>query len=175
LLRRYSEDQLQRLVDGAAAALGDQYAPRIADFSSLQAKVPDLLAWGRKRQSTSKVSDIVAIMAIIIPAITDRQCEKREINKHELYDYQQIVGGTVDAVELTNPPAAIYINDEGKINNMPPNHRATAVLWMHNENFRGKDIIIGDVLIIGPPDDVGDDTDAPESLLKLLVESKLFS
>lgn len=51
LLRKYTDQGLRRLIDGAADALEDQYAPRISDLISLQARVNDLLAWGRKRQS----------------------------------------------------------------------------------------------------------------------------
>lgn len=58
LLKRHGEDGLHRLIDGVALTHGDKYAPRIADFSQLQAKLGELLLWGKKytsRKGTIKV------------------------------------------------------------------------------------------------------------------------
>lgn len=52
LLKRYSEEELRRLVDGVAAAQQDRFAPRIPDFSALQANLGDLLTWGKQRSAT---------------------------------------------------------------------------------------------------------------------------
>jgi hypothetical protein len=59
LIRQHGMDKLKRLVDGAALAMDDQYAPRISDFVSLKRKQNDLLVWGRKRNSSGKV-DIIS-------------------------------------------------------------------------------------------------------------------
>ncbi len=48
LLKKYGIEKLHKLIDGVALARGDTYAPRIANFSQLQAKVDDLLVWGNK-------------------------------------------------------------------------------------------------------------------------------
>lgn len=50
LLKRYGADKLQQLIDGAALAQTDRFAPTIADFSQMQSKVNDLLVWGKKRR-----------------------------------------------------------------------------------------------------------------------------
>lgn len=50
LLKKHGLSKLQALVRGVAAAHQDKYAPGIADYSQLQQKTNELIAWGRKRQ-----------------------------------------------------------------------------------------------------------------------------
>src|SRR5262245_31664762 len=40
----------------------------------------------------------------------------------------------------------------GKLLRLPVNPRAMALVWVHNSAFRDHDVIVGDVLIVGPPD-----------------------
>lgn len=75
--------------------------------------------------------------------------------------YQKIVGGWIELVP--NPQGVtVYCNEEGKIHGLPPNHRATALFgeWLHSW-----DVIAGSVIVVGPPDEEGYDTDLvdPES------------
>lgn len=51
LLRKHGEDALKAIVRAVAAAQDDRYAPRIADFCALQAKLPDLMVWIRQKQN----------------------------------------------------------------------------------------------------------------------------
>lgn len=51
LIRKYDLAKLKQLIDGVKMANDDRYAPRISDFSSLQAKLNDLLLWGHKRNN----------------------------------------------------------------------------------------------------------------------------
>lgn len=55
LLKKHGKERLAKLIDGVALAQSDQYAPRISDFSSLQAKLNELMVWG-KQKSTSFAS-----------------------------------------------------------------------------------------------------------------------
>lgn len=69
--------------------------------------------------------------------------------------YQKVVGGYIELVP--NPHGVtVYCNEEGKIQGLPPNHRATALFgeWLHDW-----DIIAGNVIVVGPPDEEGYDTD----------------
>lgn len=116
----------------------------------------------------------MTITAVIIPADPSIPCERRQLDPHDLKEYQKIVGGNIDALELVQPPAAFYLNDEGKINGLMPNQRATLLLWVHNPVFRGQDILAGDVFLVGPTDGEGHDTDAPEALVKLLFDTERF-
>lgn len=53
LLKKHGKDKLIQLIRGVALAQTDQYAPRISDFSSLQSKQNDLIAWGKTKQSAN--------------------------------------------------------------------------------------------------------------------------
>jgi DNA-binding transcriptional regulator YhcF (GntR family) len=57
LLKKYGEEKLKRLIDGAAFAQTDRYAPSIADFTQLQQKLNELLLWGKKN-SINKIEVI---------------------------------------------------------------------------------------------------------------------
>ena len=60
LLKKYDKDKLLQLLKGVAMSQSDKFAPRISDFVSLQAKLSELLAWG-KRQSSTKVKGVIKI------------------------------------------------------------------------------------------------------------------
>lgn len=49
LLKRYGRSELTRLLIGVSATLDDRYAPSISDYVTLQAKLNELIVWGRKR------------------------------------------------------------------------------------------------------------------------------
>lgn len=49
LLAKYKASGVKQLIDATAIAQSDQYAPRISDFSSMQSKLNDLIAWGKKK------------------------------------------------------------------------------------------------------------------------------
>lgn len=50
LIKKYGKDGLEQMIRGVSLAQQDKYAPRISDFSSLQAKQNDLIAWGKTKQ-----------------------------------------------------------------------------------------------------------------------------
>lgn len=54
LLKKHGPDKLRQLINGVAAAQGDQYAPRIADFTQLQGKLNELLVWGKSRTTSNR-------------------------------------------------------------------------------------------------------------------------
>ena len=58
LYKKYGDDKLKQLIKGVAEAQADKYAPRISDFISLQAKLSDLLLWGKQKNNTGKVVKI---------------------------------------------------------------------------------------------------------------------
>lgn len=53
LLAKYKVAGVKQLIDATAIAQSDQYAPRISDFSSMQSKLNDLIAWGKKKGQTN--------------------------------------------------------------------------------------------------------------------------
>lgn len=51
----------------------------------------------------------------------------------------------------------MYLNEEGKLSGLPVNVTATALT---RDLLPAYDVIVGDVILLGPPDDEGNDTDA---------------
>lgn len=114
------------------------------------------------------------ITAIVIPVDPDQPIRQQQLNKSDLDAYRQIVGGNLELVHFAEPPAGMYINDEGKLDGLPFNHRATALLWAHNSAYRDRDIIVGPAFILGSPDHRGDDTSAPDDLANLLFNTERY-
>lgn len=99
--------------------------------------------------------------ALIIPADEDQPiCIK---NVEGLEAYQAIVGGYIEMVSLTLTLAgekcdvALFCNEEGKLSGLPLNRRATEMARIPG------DFLVGDVFLVGPPDDEGNETDVPLS------------
>jgi len=114
------------------------------------------------------------ITAIVIPVDPDQPIRLQQIERHDVDARRQIVGGNLEVVTLDRPPAAMYLNEEGKLNRMRLNHRATTLGWVHNSAFRGNDVIVGTSLLVGPPDRHGDDESVPEDLADLLLNTKRY-
>lgn len=54
------------------------------------------------------------------------------------------------------------------------NRRATTLLWVHDQASRGREVIFGDAVIVGPPDDDGNPTNVPEELVDLLLHTSHY-
>lgn len=119
--------------------------------------------------SNQERGEQLRIGGFIIPADPDIAIQQTELTLHDLNRRQEIVGGYIEAVNLAEPAATLYINEEGKLHGLGVNVRATALVWMHNPAFRNVDIICGDALLIGPPDRAGEDTAVPDALTALLA------
>jgi hypothetical protein len=57
LYKKYGQEGVEKLIMGVVKTESDKYAPRISDFAELQAKLNQLLAWGKK-QSTNTMEVI---------------------------------------------------------------------------------------------------------------------
>ncbi len=75
-----------------------------------------------------------------------------------LADYQKAVGGYIELVPLGTGFGVGYINETGKIDSLPINSLAT-LYWRASLGFNPNDILCGPMLILGPPDADGNDTD----------------
>lgn len=82
---------------------------------------------------------------------------------HELFEYdprnglealQERVGGWLESAPVVLPNLTLYCNEEGKIDGLPYNKRATILLGPDNPDW-----IAGDVVLVGAPDAEGYDTD----------------
>jgi hypothetical protein len=67
-------------------------------------------------------------------------------------DIQKVVGGTFDVVVSDTGETSLWFNDEGKLNGMDPNFKATKIWWQLNPAFDGQDYLAGPVLITGGAD-----------------------
>ena len=60
------------------------------------------------------------------------------------------VGGYLEAMRLDNGEV-LYLNEEGKLLNLPLNGAATTYAKLHNQRYRlTSDVIVGDVLLCAP-------------------------
>lgn len=74
---------------------------------------------------------------------------------------QAIVGGYIEAVGLKCPhPATAYINEEGKLEGLMPNAAASQIAHLMPEDF-----IVGQMVVLGAPDDEGNDTAVSDEVL----------
>jgi len=55
LIARHTVVGVEKLIEGVKQAQGDKYAPRVADFCDLQAKLNQLLVWGKSKQITQEI------------------------------------------------------------------------------------------------------------------------
>lgn len=72
--------------------------------------------------------------------------DKREPTLEEM---QKIVGGYIQMIEILflNEPGQMIMHEEGKLNNLPVNHKATAIA-LSMSNISRDDYIVGDVIIL---------------------------
>lgn len=77
-----------------------------------------------------------------------------------------IVGGWLEAIQLT-PKLTMYINEQGKLQGLPFNPHATRIA--HYYCLPIDDFIVGTAVIIGGPDEHGNDTPlAPDLHMELM-------
>ncbi|MCA1601265.1 MAG: DUF3846 domain-containing protein [Acidobacteria bacterium] len=114
------------------------------------------------------------ITAIVLPADMAQPIRQQQVEPSDLKTYWELVDGHLEVVDLFRPSASLYINEEGKLNDLPLNQRATVITWVHNSDFCGQHLILGDAFIVGPIDDNGDDLTVPEELVKLLFETPSY-
>lgn len=93
-------------------------------------------------------------------------------DRNELLTLQMAVGGLIEAKTLESG-YTLFMNEEGKLHNLPINERATEI-WLANfPNF--PDVIVGDVVIAGGTDEEGEqlglDANYANQLLELFAKS----
>lgn len=95
----------------------------------------------------------------LIPANPAQDITFHDIEKGPGYleALQGLVAGDIQSVTLERYAMTMYVNEDGKLEGLPANHRAT-VLANWAEAVRADDIIAGDVVLTGPLDGAGEDT-----------------
>lgn len=111
--------------------------------------------------------------ALCIPANGDAQIVDVEISLSWL---QEQVGGYIQPVYvdtvLTDDgrrevDACVYVNEDGKINGLPLNPRATDFCALAIGGWF-RDIIVGDAVIVGPPGPEGEETPVPDEAVAVV-------
>ena len=123
---------------------------------------------------SSEQGEGLRINSIVIPADDEQSLQQSPLLAGGLADRQQLVGGSIQAVNLGEPRARLYFNEEGKQIGLTPNKRATLLLWVHNPAFRGMDFIVGDAFVVGPVGRGSTDTSAPGEYVQTLFEATRF-
>lgn len=108
---------------------------------------------------------------ILIPSCEAKQLVVQEFESHE--DYETEVDGEIQSIKLANPASSLFVNEEGKLRELPVNQRATLLLWLHNRPFQLRDEIYGDAILLGPTY-WGEPDDVPASFVSMLLEPQGF-
>jgi len=66
-----------------------------------------------------------------------------------LEDYQAVVGGYVESIPIGWLGMALFVHDEAKIIGLGINRRATLLWWLSTPAARHRDLIAGDVVLVG--------------------------
>ncbi|HEY9470902.1 MAG TPA: DUF3846 domain-containing protein [Propionibacteriaceae bacterium] len=115
------------------------------------------------------------VTALAIPADVDEPIRLHEFDTSSLTAYLDVIRGDMATFRLFRPDAAMYASQEGEVLDLPPNDRATALLWVHNSASRGFDTITGDAFIVGPlDDDMAEDLPVPDELVQLLMHTERY-
>lgn len=88
-----------------------------------------------------------------------------------LEDLQRYVGGYIEAVSLVrdgDDEAIMWLNEEGKLNGLPANEKATRLA--REFGGVGRDVIVGNAVMTGPADEDGETMALPETWRLYLMD-----
>lgn len=104
---------------------------------------------------------------VIRPSSPPEEVDLPEDNSGRLRSVQGHVSGYIEAVTIETPHGKVtgYVNEDGKGLNLPANWLATSI---YNPDGIVRDVIVGAMVILGPPDANCDDTSVPEGVLSWL-------
>lgn len=83
----------------------------------------------------------------------------------QLQALQGLVGGYIEAAYSADQSVTFWINEEGKIHDLPVNGFGTALWWLVNPAVRNRDTLRGPVLITGGADGQGDTLPIPDDVV----------
>lgn len=110
------------------------------------------------------------ITAVTIPAHGDLTTVTIPSADAELEILQRLVGGYIEGVTLPADGLIGFVNEEGKILDLPANERAT--LGMHGRLLPG-DFISGTLVVTGPYNEDGDPTSADEAAVREFLNRRV--
>jgi hypothetical protein len=112
------------------------------------------------------------ITGIVIPHDTELPLAEEPFGS--LADYQKAVGGYVEIVHISSPRLSMYANEEGKVYGLPINRRATCLWWLVSPESRGRDVLVGDIVLIGASRGPNSATDLDQRFRALLLETASY-
>jgi hypothetical protein len=112
------------------------------------------------------------VAGILVPSDTTAPLELRRFDG--LVDYQAAVGGWVEGITIPSLGITVYVNEEGLPKHLPFNARASFLWGHHVPEARLNAVVVGDAVIVGRPNEAGEDTDVPERVRKLLLTQTTF-
>ena len=106
---------------------------------------------------------------VIIPADAELPIRVDEVEPRIDLDFlQKQVDGYIEPIDFTleAKEVTMYVNEEGKLQGLPYNARAT---FLAADSIMDFDYVAGDVVIVGPVDDEGEDTSLTEAQVEALI------
>lgn len=113
------------------------------------------------------------VRALRILPDPDEPIEK--LNVERLEEYQAVVGGWIEPVDIPKLGVTIFVNEEGLLRHLPFNSRATFLWWYLEPAARQQAMLVGPALIVGIPDRSGNATDVPDAAIELLTRSREYA
>ncbi len=112
------------------------------------------------------------VKALRIPTEADEPITELQVDWLE--DFQAVVGGWIEPVDIRALGVTVYVHEEGLVLNLPFNSRATFLWWYFVPEARQKAMLVGPALIVGLPDRDGNSTDIPSAVVELLTGSRIW-
>lgn len=112
------------------------------------------------------------VRGLVIPAEAEAAIELRDFA--QLEDYQSVVGGYIEPVDIPSLGITIYVNEEGLLRQLPFNSRASFLWWFEIPSVRQTAMPVGDAVIVGLPDRHGNSTDVPRTVVDTLKEAGVW-
>ncbi len=115
------------------------------------------------------------INAIHVPADDDEEAQLVTIEQGDITVIQRFVGGWFGVVSAGDEsPTSFWHHDDGKILGLPVNRRATLLLCALDHRWVGHDVLVGDILLTGDPDDEGDTQSVSQELVDLIFHTQPY-
>lgn len=113
------------------------------------------------------------VRALHIPP--DPDAPVTEVQLDALEDYQAIVGGWIEAVDIHSLGVTVYVNEEGLLRQLPFNSRAMSLWWYFVPEARQTAVLVGPALVVGLPDRNGNSTDIPANVAEMMTRAGIWS
>ncbi len=94
---------------------------------------------------------------------------QKDINTYE--EMVAVVGGPIQALSLRLLNQFAYVNEDGKGLELPLNQKATGLCKSLNVGLAHDDYIVGNFIVVGPPDEDGNETDVHPNFARALLET----